>query len=181
MGRKEAVAAGKFVLLLVIAVVLQVMVTSRITVLGVTADLFVILTVIMAVSRGSLTGAIFGFVAGLFADVAFMQPLGIHALIYLLVGYLVGMFVARFETASPWAVLPLVGVSSVLAQFVFGLFQYIIGPKAAFFSMIGTQMIPGAILDALFAVPIYLLLLRARVIPTPKIEPAVSATRSASQ
>jgi len=181
MGRKELVGAGKFALLLVIAIALQVVVTSRITVLGVTADLFVILTVIMAVSRGSLVGAVFGFVAGLLADVAYMQPLGIHALIYLLAGYLVGMFVARFETGTPWAVLLLTGVSSFLAQFVFGVFQFVIGPRAAFFSMIGTQMIPEAILDALFAVPIYLLLMRARVIPTPKVEPTVGSNRSSGQ
>jgi len=179
MGRKEAVAAGKFALLLVIAVFLQVVVTSRITVLGVTPSLFVILTVILAVSRGSLVGSVFGFAAGLFADIAFMQPLGIQALIYLLVGYLVGMFVGRFETTSPWAVLFLTGVASFCAQFFFGLFQYIIGPGAAFFSMIGTQMFPSAVLDALFAVPIYLLLIWVRVIPTPKIEPAAPARSTA--
>lgn len=173
MGRKRLIVLGKVALLLVIAVLLQILLVSRISVLGVTADLFLILTMLVAVSRGSMGGAIFGFFAGLIADIAFLQPLGVRALIYVLVGYFVGMFVARFETASPWAVLLLAGSSSFLAQFVFGLFQYIMGPRAGFFTMVGTQMIPGAVLDALVAVALYVFLVRLRLIPAPRVEPAV--------
>ncbi len=117
---------------MVIAVLLQTLLVSRVSVLGVTADLFLILTVVVAVSRGSMEGAIFGFFAGLVADIAFFQPLGVRALIYVLVGYFVGMFVARFGTVSPWAVLLLAGSASFAAQFVFGLFQYMMGPRAGF-------------------------------------------------
>lgn len=178
MGRKRLIVLGKVALLLVIAVLLQILLVSRISVLGVTADLFLILTMLVAVSRGSMGGAIFGFFAGLIADIAFLQPLGVRALIYVLVGYFVGMFVARFETASPWAVLLLAGSSSFLAQFVFGLFQYIMGPRAGFFTMVGTQMIPGAVLDALVAVALYVFLVRLRLIPAPRVEPAVGRSGS---
>ncbi|MFH0916908.1 MAG: rod shape-determining protein MreD [bacterium] len=173
MGRKQLMIVGKVALILVIAVGLQTLLVSRVSVLGVTADLFLILTVVVAVSRGSMEGAIFGFFAGLIADVAFFQPLGVRALIYVLVGYFVGMFVARFETVSPWGVLFLAGSSSFLAQFVFGLFQYIMGPRAAFLTMVGTQMIPGAVLDALVAVPVYVLLVRLHLVPAPPIEQAL--------
>lgn len=176
MGRKRLIVLGKVALLLVIAVLLQILLVSRISVLGVTADLFLILTMLVAVSRGSMGGAIFGFFAGLIADIAFLQPLGVRALIYVLVGYFVGMFVARFETASPWAVLLLAGSSSFLAQFVFGLFQYIMGPRAGFFTMVGTQMIPGAVLDALVAVALYVFLVRLRLIPAPRVELTVGGS-----
>jgi rod shape-determining protein MreD len=165
MGRKQLAAAGKVALILVIAVLLQVLITSRITVLGVTADLFVIMTVIIAVTKGSLSGAVFGFFAGLLADISFSQPLGVHALIYLLVGWLVGMFVDRFALVGPWAVVLVTGAASFGAQLVFGLFQFLIGPRAAFVNMIGWQMVPEAILDALFAAPIYWALVRTRLLP----------------
>jgi rod shape-determining protein MreD len=164
MRHRELVSAGKAVLLFVIAVILQTLVVSRISVLGVTADLFLILTVIVGLGRSSLEGALFGFFAGIVHDTIFFQTLGFHALIFVLFGYCVGMFRARFETVNLWAVFILTGVSSFAAQLVFGLFQYAMGPRAAFFTMVGTQMIPGAVFDALIAIPIYILLVRVRVL-----------------
>ena len=179
MGRKQLIVAGKAILLLVIAVILQTLVVSRVSVLGVTADLFLILTVVVAISRGSMEGAIFGFVVGVVADVAFLQPLGIRALIYVLAGYLAGMVAARSATVSAWAVFLLALGAAFLSQFVFGLFQYVIGPRAGFFTMLGIQMLPGAILDALVTVPVYVLLVRLRIVALPRIEPA--AGRSGAQ
>jgi rod shape-determining protein MreD len=173
MGRKELVGVGRVALLLALAVLLQAFLASRVSVLGVTADLFLILTVVVAISRGSMEGAIFGFFAGVAADIAFFQPLGVRALVYVLAGYFVGMFIVRFGTVSPWSVLLLAGVSSFLAQFVFGLFQYMMGPRPAFLTMVGTQMLPGAVLDALVATPLYVFLIRVRAIPAPHVEPAV--------
>jgi rod shape-determining protein MreD len=165
MGRKKLIVLAKVVLVLAFAVVLQTVLLSHLSILGVTADLFLILTVIVAVRRGSLEGAVFGFFAGLVADIAYYQPLGVRALIYVLTGYFVGMFVARFGTANPWSVALLAGVTSLLAQLLFGLFQYIMGPRAALLSMIGTQMMPEAVLDGLIAAPIYVFLVRVRLLP----------------
>lgn len=172
MGRKELIVVGKIALLLVFSLLLQTVLLSHISILGVTADLFLILTVIVAVSRGSLEGAVFGFFAGLIADIAYYQPLGVRALIYVLAGYFVGMFVARFGTVSPWSVALLAGVTSFLAQFLFGLFQYIMGPRAALLSMIGTQMLPEAVLDGLIAAPLYVFLVRVRLLPAPRLDAA---------
>jgi rod shape-determining protein MreD len=170
MGRKELSVVGKVILLLVFAVILQTVLLTHISILGVTADLFLILTVIVAVSRGSLEGAVFGFFAGLMADIAYYQPLGVRALTYVLAGYFVGMFVARFGTVSPWSVALIAGVTSFLAQFMFGLFQYIMGPRAAFFTMIGIQMLPEAVLDGLIAAPLYVFLVRVRLLTAPHLE-----------
>jgi rod shape-determining protein MreD len=172
MSRKHLLVAGKVILVLAFAVLLQLLLISRISVLGVTADLFLILTVIVAVTRGSLEGALFGFFAGLVADIAYYEPLGVRALIYVLAGYFVGMFVARFGTANPWSVALLAGVASFLAQFAFGLFQFMMGPRAALLTMIGTQMLPEAVLDGLIAAPLYVFLVRVRLLPAPQPEPA---------
>jgi rod shape-determining protein MreD len=169
---KRLIAVGKVVLLLAFAVLLQTLLVSRISILGVTADLFLIFTVVVAVGKGPMEGALFGFFAGVMADIAFFQPLGMRALIYVLVGYFLGMIAYRFGMMTPWGILLLAGGASLAAQFVFGIFQYIMGPRAAFLTVIGTQMLPEAALDALVAVPIYVLLVRVRIIPAPRIEPA---------
>jgi rod shape-determining protein MreD len=172
MGRNEFIAVGKVVLLLAFAVVLQTVLLSHVSILGVTADLFLIFTVIVAVTRGSLAGAVFGFFAGLVADIAYYQPLGVRALIYVFAGYFVGMFVARFGTANPWSVALVAGVASFSAQFLFGLFQFIMGPRAALFTMIGTQMLPEAVLDGLITAPIYVFLVRVRLLPAAHLDAA---------
>jgi rod shape-determining protein MreD len=174
MGRSELIVVGKVILLLVFAVILQTVLLSHVSILGVTADLFLILTVIVAVSRGSLEGAVFGFFAGLVADIAYYQPLGVRALIYVLAGYFVGMFVARFGTVSPWSVALLAGVTSFLAQFVFGLFQFMMGPRAALLTMIGTQMLPEAVIDGLITAPLYVFLVRVRLLPAGHLQTARS-------
>jgi rod shape-determining protein MreD len=173
MGTRQIVVIAKVVLVLVVAVLLQTLLISHVSVLGVTADLFLIFTVVVAVRRGSLEGAVFGFFAGLVADIAYYQLLGVRAFIYVLTGYFVGMFVARFGTRNPWSVALLAGASSLLAQFLYGLFQYAMGPRAALLTMIGTQMLPEAVIDGLITAPLYVFLVRTRLLPTAPLETAV--------
>jgi rod shape-determining protein MreD len=169
MGRRELIVVGKVVLLLAFAAILQTVVISQVSILGVTADLFFMLTVIVAVCRGSVEGAIFGFFAGMIADIAYFSPLGVRAFIYVLAGYCVGIFVARFGTISPWSVALLAGAGSFLAQLLFGLFQYVMGPRGGLFTMIGIQMLPEAVLDGLITAPLYVLLVRIRLLPAPQL------------
>lgn len=179
MRHKAVLWAGRALLLFVIAVFLQTVVVSHISILGVSADLFLVLTVLVALGRGSMEGAVFGFLAGIVQDTVFFQPLGVHALILVLVGHFVGTLPGRLGTINMWVVLAITAVSSFLGQVVFGLFMYMMGPRAAFFTMMGTQMIPEGLFDALIAIPIYMLLIRARVLPALRSESA--ATRSSSE
>jgi rod shape-determining protein MreD len=176
---KWLAAVGKAALLIVIAVALQTLVVSRVSVLGVTADLFLIFTVVVAICRGSMYGAVFGFVAGVVADVAFMETLGLRSLIYVLTGYFVGMVVIRFGAVNPWGVLLLAGGASFVAQLLYGLSQYAMGPRAGFFTIVGTQILPEMVLDALVTVPVYLLLVRLRIMPSPHLESGMA--RSAAE
>jgi len=172
MDRRRLLIAGKVLTVLVIAVVLQVFVVSQVSVLGVTADLFLVLTVIVAVTRGPLEAATFGFVAGLVADTAYLQPLGVRALVYVLTGYFAGLVAARLAFSGPWGVALLAGTASFIAQFVFGVFQFVMGPRAAFLTMLGTQMLPEAVLDGLLTAPLYVFLVRVRLLPRAPSEPA---------
>lgn len=179
MGRGRSIAVLKVIVLLAIAVALQTLIVSRISVLGVTADVFLIFTVVVAINRGSMEGAIFGFFAGVVADVAFIQPLGVRALVYVLVGYSVGMVVARFGSVNPWGAFLVAGGASLAGQVLFGLSQYVMGPRAGFFTMFGTQIVPEAVLDALVTVPVYVLLVRLRILSVRQVEPG--GTRSATE
>ncbi len=179
MGLKQLIVAGRILLLIVIAVTLQTLVVSQVSVLGVTADLFLIFTVAVAISKGAVHGAIFGFIAGAVADIAFMQTLGLRSLIYVLTGYSAGVLVQRMGTVNPWSVLILAGSASFGAQFLYGLAQYAMGPQGGFITMLGTQILPETVLDALVAVPVYLLLMKLQVLPAPR--PDSGTARSGGQ
>jgi rod shape-determining protein MreD len=176
VGRGRAKTVVKVVLLVMIAVALQTLLVSHVTVLGVGADLFLIFTVMVAISWGSLAGAVLGFGAGIAADIAYLEPLGMRALVYVLVGYSLGIVAGRLGATSLWSVFLYTVTSSFVAQVLLGAFAYVMGPREGFFTMLGLQMIPGAILDALVAVPIFLLLVKLRVISLPRPEPTASGS-----
>lgn len=173
MNRQGFIRAGKVVLLFVILAALQTLVVSRISVLGVTADLFLIFTIVIAMSRGSTYGAVFGFVAGVLADVAFMQPLGVRALIYVLTGYFIGTVVLKLGSIGPWTVFLMSIGASFSAQLVYSVFQFIVGPRAGLMTILGLQILPEAVLDGLIAIPVYVLLIHLRLIPAPRKQTAV--------
>ncbi len=178
VSRAQAIAVGKVVLLFVIGALLQTLIISRVRVLGVGADLFLIMTVIVAVVRGPMWGSVFGFVAGLAADITYLQPPGVRSLVYVVAGYVLGMLVMRFGAESLWLVLLYAGGASVVVQVAFGLFAYVMGPRDGLFTMLGVQLLPEALLDALVAVPVYLLLLRLRLLLPSRGEPLGTARSS---
>jgi rod shape-determining protein MreD len=157
----------KLALMILATVAVQAALLSRLTILGVTADLFLILVVLVGVSRGAVTGMVFGFLVGLTADVLFLDPVGLRALVYLVAGFAVGRYVEEFGLASAWVVVLVTAVVSLVSQMVYGLFELATGPEGALFLMMRTQMVPAAVLDGLLAAPLYLSLVRFRVLPAP--------------
>lgn len=162
--RHLALEVVKLAGLLVLAVAVQAVLTSHFVLLGVTADLFLILTVLVGITRGSLSGAVFGFAAGILADVIFMDPIGVHGLIFLTTGYLTGRYSEWIPPYSAWAVVAAVACAALGAQFVYGVFQLLTGTGASFLGMVWAQMLPSALVSGLLAAPLYLGLVRIRLI-----------------
>jgi rod shape-determining protein MreD len=170
LDRTRLIALGKAAAVIAIAVALQTLVVSHVTILGLSIDVFVIFTVIVAASWGPMAGCVFGFFAGLAADIAYLEPMGMRAVVYVVIGYSLGVVAGRFRAVRPRTIFLYTLVSSFVAEVVLGLFSYLMGPRAGFFTMLGLQMIPGAALDALFAVPVFVLLVRLKVVPVPRAD-----------
>jgi rod shape-determining protein MreD len=156
--------AGRLALVLLAAVALQTVLSARLTVLGVTPDFFVILVVLVALDRGSLTGAVFGFAAGLVADIVFLDPLGWRAFIFLLAGYAVGRYSEEIGVVNAWLIIVGTAGVSLASQALYGLFQFLMGPSPDFLTMVRVQMIPAALLDGLVAAPLAMALTRLHVL-----------------
>ena len=79
--------------LIALAVVLQSTMLHWVAIRGVIPDLGLIILVFVAVRRGSMTAQLSGFAAGLIEDLLSLSPLGFHALIRTVVGFLYGLTV----------------------------------------------------------------------------------------
>jgi rod shape-determining protein MreD len=106
---------------LVVAVLVQSTVLARLTLAGVRPDLLVLAVVSVAVATDPTTGAVFGFVAGLVADLLFDLPVGVSALVYVAVGFAVGMVRVYVTSHRPLVHLVLAGAASLASVWCCGL------------------------------------------------------------
>lgn len=173
--RSQVLEILRLGLLLVLGIGLQAVFTSRFTLLGVTADVFLILPVLVGMSRGALVGAVFGFLSGLIADITFMDPIGLRTLIYLLAGYLCGRYAEWMPPYSAWVVVGLAAAATLVGQFTYAVFQFVIGNRAPFLSVMWRQVLPAAVVNGLLAAPLYLGLARLKLMP--RLEPGGATKR----
>jgi rod shape-determining protein MreD len=91
--------------LLLVVVILQTSVGSDLRVDRVAPDLMLLLAICAGLFGGARQGVLVGFAAGLLSDFWLITPLGLSALTFCLVGYLVG---ALRETLVPegWVLVP---------------------------------------------------------------------------
>jgi len=73
---------------------------------GVTPDLPLILTALIALRRGPETGCLVGFVSGLFQDAASGGLLGVQALSRALAGFVMGLLPGRVWVSHPLVQIP---------------------------------------------------------------------------
>ena len=79
--------------MIAVAVVLQSTLLHWVAIRGVIPDLGLIILVFVAIRRGSMTAQLSGFATGVVQDFLSLSPLGFHAFIRTLVGFLYGLTV----------------------------------------------------------------------------------------
>src|SRR5665647_1496921 len=78
---------ARLAVMLVVAALLQTTVAPNIRILGANPDFALIIIVCVALMKGSETGAVFGFLIGMLTAIALMEPFGLSAFVFVLVGY----------------------------------------------------------------------------------------------
>ncbi|MEI7760961.1 MAG: rod shape-determining protein MreD [Thermoleophilia bacterium] len=120
-----------------VVAILQVSVFSSVAVGGGGPDVLLVTLVSIGLLRGSVTGAVTGFLAGLIVDVATLGALGLTSLLLTLAGYWVGRYGETTGRDSSYAPL----VATVAATIFVGIGGY--GVQA----MLGEPVSARAILD----------------------------------
>ena len=116
MTRRVVMLAG----VILAALLLQTTVLGPVRLWGARPDLLVLAVVALAMSAGPVSGGLFGFWAGLGADLLLELPVGVSALVYTLIGYAVG--VARVYMVSQSVLVPaaVAGAASLASVWLSG-------------------------------------------------------------
>ncbi len=154
-------AAGRLALLGLIAALLQLTAISQVSVFGVPVDLSPLIVASVGFLTGSISGSIFGFCIGLFADTALMQTLGVTSLVLTGVGYGAGRIRELRDPAHGLAPVAVGAAATVATALGVTLLQFLLGTEAPLTLQIGRAILITVLVNTLLALPVYALVRRA--------------------
>lgn len=142
---------------LIAAVLLQTAVAPHLRLLGANPDFALIAVVCVALVKGPETGAVFGFLTGMLTAVALMEPFGLSAFVFVLVGYLAGRYAETADLPAGLAPLLTVFVATLVANALFATAQFLLAREVPLGFFLGRVLVPSLVFNTLLAAPVYLL------------------------
>ena len=147
---------AKFGVTLLVATLLQTTVAPHLRLLGAYPDFALITVVCVAMVKGSEAGAVFGFLIGMLTAIALMEPFGLSAFVFVLVGYFAGRYAETADLSAGFAPLLTVFAATVLANLLLAIAQFLLARQVPFGFFVGRVLVPSVILNTLLAAPMYL-------------------------
>lgn len=122
---------------------------------GVIPNLMIILVVSTAYMEGRTSGLLIGFFSGLLSDIMFGSVIGLYALIYMVIGYLVGY--ANKIYSNDDFTLPIIftGLATFLYRFIYYVFEFLLRGKLNFLYYFRRFIVPEIIYTLVISVFIY--------------------------
>ena len=148
---------ARLVVALLVAVLLQTTVAPHLRLLGAYPDFALIIVVCVALLKGSEIGAVFGFLTGMLTAIALMEPFGLSAFVFVLVGYFAGRYAETADLSAGFAPLLSVFVATLVANVLFAMAQFLLAREVPLGFFLGRVLFPSLVLNTLLAAPLYLL------------------------
>jgi rod shape-determining protein MreD len=121
------------ILALVICILLQTTILSKIAIRGVRPDLALLVLIFVSMRRGSMVGQVSGFASGFLEDLMNVSPLGFHSLLRVVIGYLYGLLSGNVFIDPFLMPIILAVVGTVLKGILSGIISAIFGIAASGF------------------------------------------------
>ena len=149
----------KTAVLLFVAAVMQVSVFGQLHVFAAVPQLLLVTLVAVSLLRGSVTGAVGGFFAGILVDSATLGELGLTALVLTLAGYWIGRY--GETTGRDRAHAPFLSVAVITVLYAFGLLlvHFMLGESAPAGAVL-RGLVPAIAMNLILAGPVYALVRR---------------------
>jgi len=148
---------GRLAVVLLVAILLQTALAPHLRLVGAYPDFALIVVVCVALVKGSQTGAVFGFLTGLISAIALMEPFGLSAFVFVLIGYLAGRYAETADLSASFAPLLSVFVATFVANVLLAMAQFLLAREVPLGFFFGRVLLPSIVLNTLLAAPIYLL------------------------
>ncbi len=153
----KRVIVTAFVLL--ICYILQCTLFPRLTLASVKPNIMIILTASYGFMRGPKEGMLVGFFSGLLMDIQFGNILGFYALIYLIAGYVNGLFEQMYYDEDIKLSLALVGATEFIYGLVIYLLMFMLRSEFDFLHYLRHIIIPELIYTIVVTLGLYPLIL----------------------
>lgn len=148
---------ARLVAVLIVTLLVQTTVAPNLRLLGAHPDFALVIVVCVGLLRGAEVGAVFGFLAGSLVAVALMEPLGVGAFVFVLVGYLAGRYAETADLSADVAPMVSAFVGGLLANLLFALVQFLLERQMPLGFFTARVLLPSLVLNTLLAVPLFLL------------------------
>ena len=134
------------------ALLLQIILGSSLSILGVTPNFLMVAVVVIAFVRGSKEGTIVGFIAGLLFDFIGTTVIGPMALTLTVTGFVAGILKEQIFAGGWLLPVSVLGVASLVSESVYLMVITALGLPMDFFAALFTRAVPGALYAMLIAV-----------------------------
>ena len=152
-----------------VAALLQVVIVSSLVIGGGAPDLLLVVVVALGLLRGSVPGAVLGFLGGLVVDTVTLGTLGVTSLILTLAGFWAGRYAETTGRDRRLAPVIAVGTITVLAGAFGFVLYYLLDEDVVAGHALVTALIPALVLNVALALPVHALV-RAIVGEAPRSE-----------
>lgn len=145
----------RLVVVLLVPGLLQTTIAPNIRILGANPDFALLIVICVALLRGAEVGAIFGFLTGSLVAIALMEPFGLGAFIFVVVGYFVGRYAETADLSAGFAPLLSAFAATLAASVLYAVAQALLERQVPFGFFLVHVLVPALILNTLLAGPVY--------------------------
>lgn len=147
------------VCIVVICYLLQCTVFSKLTLASIKPNLMLIVTASYGFMKGQKKGMFIGFLSGFLMDIQFGGIIGFYALVYMLLGYLNGLFQRMYFNEDIKLPLILIAVSEFIYGLVIYFLMYLMQGKFGFVYYMSNIIIPELIYTIVVTMGVYPIIL----------------------
>jgi rod shape-determining protein MreD len=141
-------------LVIITVLFVQLTVLTHVRVFGVMPDAMLLLAIAGGMSGGPTTGAVVGFCSGMAIDLFLQTPMGLSALVFCLVGYVVGLLQATMLRSAWWIPVMTACIGSVAGVILFALVGSVVGETDMVTSRLAVIVAVVAIGNVILAPPV---------------------------